>query len=173
MATDITTMIINFSNTLGPVNKLVTGLAYVMGIGLYFRAIYHLKIYGDMRTMMSSNTSIKTPIIFLLIGSVFIFMPTALSIVMRSTFGYSGINPLTDFPGYSNHNTLAMAAVLKVVQFVGLVSFIRGWMFLVNAASAHGGQPGTTGKAFTHIIGGLMAMNIAGTATLLSNTFGW
>lgn len=88
-APDLQTILRNLGRTIGPVQQMVTGFAYVMGVGLVYKALYKLKIYGDLRTMMSSQASLNEPMTYLLVAAVFIFLPTSFEIVMQSTFGYS------------------------------------------------------------------------------------
>ncbi|TIO03043.1 MAG: hypothetical protein E5X96_16350, partial [Mesorhizobium sp.] len=49
-------------------------------------------------------------------------------------------------------------ALLRVVQFIGLLGFIRG-LFLLNK-SVKWPAPGLIGFGVTHVIGGVFAMNI-------------
>ncbi len=168
---DATQMIINLSNSLGPVSQLITGAAYVMGIGLAFKAIYALKIYGESRTMMSGHGNIKEPLSYLFVAGIFIFLPTGFSIIMQTTFGYS--SPLAYSQWTSSGGTgasPAMTAIFRLVQVVGLFAFIRGWLYISKSQSQ--GSQGGFSKGLTHIFGGIMAMNIVGTANMLSATLG-
>ena len=52
---------------------------------------------------------------------------------------------------------------------VGIVAFIRG-MIMLNKVGGQGAQPGTMGKALTHIVGGLLAINMWGFWEVIENT---
>lgn len=166
----------NIANTLLPVEKMLTGAAYLIGISFAFKAIYTLKSYGEARTMMSSNANLKEPIIYLMVSAVFIYFPTAFKLFMNTTFGYS--NVLAYAPIDSNNQTLntlfgsdsAIGRPLSlIIQVIGLVAFIRGWVLIARSAS-QGQPPGGTGKGMVHVFGGILAMNIVGTVQIINNT---
>ena len=166
----------NIAATLEPVEKLITGLAYVMGIAFAFKAIYSLKVYGEARTMMSSNASIKEPVTYLLVAAVFIYFPAGLKVLLMTTFGDSTI--LEYAPLNSPNSTLdaifgSQSAVGRpltlIIQVVGLIAFIRGWVLIARGAG-QGGQPGTTGKGLMHVFGGIFAINIVKTLEIINNT---
>ncbi|MBS0359409.1 MAG: type IV secretion protein IcmC [Proteobacteria bacterium] len=166
-------MLISLNHSLGPVWHLVTGLAYILGIGFMFKAIYHLKVYGELRTMMASNTGLKEPIAYLIVGAVFAYLPTGLDIVMNTTFGSTSILQYSDWVGAGGvTNPSAMIAVFRLVQLIGVIAFIRGWVLVAQASKHGGGGQATYGKGLTHIIGGILAINIIATSNILSNTLG-
>jgi intracellular multiplication protein IcmC len=166
----------NLANSLVPVQRLITGGAYVIGCAFLFKAIYTLKTYGEARTMMSSNTSIKEPIVYLMVGAIFIYFPTAFSALMQSTFGYQ--NVLQYAPVNSGSQTLdflfgsgsvVVRPLTMLIQVIGLVAFVRGWILIARSAS-QGQPPGGTGKGFVHVFGGILAINIVGTINMINNT---
>ena len=63
-----------------------------------------------------------------------------------------------------------MTALLGLVQVMGVIAFIRGWVLLGHAGEQNA-QQGMFGKGLTHIIGGILAINIVGTKDLIWNTF--
>ncbi|MBN9230719.1 MAG: type IV secretion protein IcmC [Legionella sp. 40-6] len=166
----------NLANSLIPVQRLITGGAYLIGCAFLFKAIYSLKVYGEARTMMSSNTSIKEPVVYLMVGAIFIYFPTAFSTLMQSTFGYQ--NVLQYAPINSSNATLdtlfgsgsAVGRPLTIIlQVIGLIAFVRGWVLIARSAS-QGQPPGGTGKGLIHVFGGILAINIVGTINMLNNT---
>lgn len=78
----------NIANNLLPVERLITGAAYLIGCAFLFKGVYCLKQYGEQRTMMSSNTNAKEPITYLLVGTMLIYFPTTFATFMQSSFGY-------------------------------------------------------------------------------------
>lgn len=166
----------NIANSLIPVQRLITGGAYLIGCAFLFKAIYSLKVYGEARTMMSNNSSIKEPVVYLMVGAVFIYFPTAFSTLMQSTFGYQ--NVLQYAPINSSNATLdtlfgsgsAVGRPLTILlQVIGLIAFVRGWVLIARSAS-QGQPPGGTGKGLIHVFGGILAINIVGTINMLNNT---
>ncbi len=166
---DVQQMLINLSRAYEPVWLMITGIMYILGITLTFRALYHLKVYGELRTMMASNASMKEPVTYLITAAVLLYFPTALGIFMETTFGYTNILAYSDWQGAGGGANEPMDAIIKLVQIVGLISFARGWLIITKAV--HPGSQATYGKGMTHIIAGVLAINIVGTANIISNTF--
>jgi len=169
-STDAIQMLINLSNVYPNVWRMITVFCYVAGFGLTLRGIYHLKAYGELRTMMATQTSLKTPIVYFIVAAVMMFSPTAFAIFHQTVFGYS--SPLRYDQVDSSIDPNVLRAIVGLVNIVGLISFIRGWFILVAHAQQPGGQA-TIGKAMTHIIGGLLAMNILGLGRIIWGTFGF
>lgn len=166
----------NLADSLAPVERLITGAAYLMGCAFLFKAIYSLKIYGESRTMQSSSTSFKEPLVYLMVGAIFIYFPTGFKIFMQTTFGYE--NPLQYAPVNSSNAALNSVfgsgsaigrPLTMLIQVIGLVAFVRGWV-LVARSAAQGQPPGGTGKGLMHVFGGVLAVNIVETISIINNT---
>ncbi len=165
----------NVANTLVPVQRLLTGAAYLIGLTFAFKAIYTLKVYGEARTMMSNSASIKEPVFYLIVAAVFVYFPTGYELVKNTAFG-----PDSNVLAYVNTQNSALNTFLGpdsmvgtqlalIIQTIGLISFIRGWVLIARSAG-QGQQPGGTGKGLIHIFGGVLAMNIVGTLQIINNT---
>jgi intracellular multiplication protein IcmC len=166
-ATSQANILKNVAASLLPVEKLITGAAYLMGIGFAFKAIYALKAYGESRAMMSSSGSLKEPLIYLFVAAMFIYFPTGLDLMLATTFGETG---LLAYQTTDNNTYDALASSLTlIIQVIGLVAFVRGWVLIARAAS-QGQQPGGTGKGLVHVFGGILAMNIIATLKIIHNT---
>lgn len=167
-----TSIIVNIANSLLPVQQLITGAAYLIGIAFAFKAIYSLRIYGEARTMMSSNTSIKEPVFYVLVSGFLMYFPTGLDVILNTTFGDSNILAYSDSGAaaslFGGNNQVGNAMVI-IFQTIGLYAFTRGWVLIARAAS-QGQQPGGTGKGLMHVFGGVLAVNIVGTIEVLQNT---
>ncbi len=167
---DALTMLANLSRSFPALTLMATALCYVIGMGLAIRAIYYLKVYGELRTMMSTQSSLKVPMTYIVTSAVFLFLPTAFQTMTMTLFGTSSML------GWENANTSINPIVLKAiggfVQLLGFVAFIRGWLILVANAQSPGGGGASFGKGLTHIIGGLLLVNIFGVANVIWNTFG-
>lgn len=166
----------NLATNLLPVERMVTGAAYVIGLAFAFKAIYSLKMYGESKTMMSSNTSMKEPVIYLIVAGMLIYFPTGLAIMLNSTFGSSSI--LQYAPTNSNSPMISTLfgsgssvgwALAIIIQVIGVIAFVRGWVLIARSAS-QGQPPGGTGKGMMHVFGGILAMNIVATLQIINNT---
>lgn len=166
----------NIANSMLPVQRLITGAAYLLGCMFIFKAIYSLKQFGESKTMMSSSASLKEPVIYLIVGAVLIYFPTAFSALMKSTFGYENVLQYAPInSGNAALDTLFGSGsivgrpLVIIIRVVGLIAFVRGWV-LIARSSGQGQQPGGTGKGFMHVFGGILAINIVGTLNMINNT---
>ncbi|CAM2831501.1 hypothetical protein [Legionella worsleiensis] len=166
----------NIANSLAPVERLITGGAYLIGCAFLFKAIYSLKVYGEARTMMSNSASVKEPVMYLMIGALLVYSPTAFHAFMQSTFGYQNI--LQYAPVNTSNaaldtlfgsGSLVGRPLSMLIQVIGLIAFIRGWVLIARSAS-QGQPPGGTGKGLMHVFGGILAINIVGTINMINNT---
>lgn len=171
-AYDVNDMLLHLQRSLGPLFNLAIGSMYVIGIALAVKGVYDLRMYGESRTMMSSSTSIKGPIITLVAGIMCIYSPSAFNMVMMTTFGYGKILAYDQFPS-SSGQTLSTSEVimLQIVQVIGAYAFLRGWILISRTAHSQGGH-GTLSKGIIHVVGGVFGMNIVGTFNVIANTFG-
>lgn len=168
-------ILLNIANDIIPLQNLISGLAYLIGVTFIVKALYSLKVYGEARSMMSSNASVKEPLIYILIGALLIYTPTAVEIIMNTTFGYSTILSYAPIGGDSwfatifGSETEVQKPIIIIIQIIGLYAFVRGWVLIARAAS-QGQPPGGTGKGLVHVFGGILAMNIVGTIQIINNT---
>ena len=166
----------NIANNMGPIQRLITGAAYLMGLVFAFKAIHSLKRYGEQKSMMSSNTSMKEPLLYFIVASVFIYFPSALNTALMTTFGSTNI--LQYSPVSSNNqaintlfgpDSLIGRPLTIIIQTIGLAAFVRGWMMIARGASGTQ-QQGGPGKGLIHVLGGVMAINIIQTVNIINNT---
>lgn len=168
-------ILVNLAESLLPVERLVTGGAYLMGLVFVFKALMTLKAHGDARSSMSSS-SMKEPMVYFLVAGMLIYLPTGFEVLMNTTFGYSNIlayvpinsaSPILD--SLFGVNSAIGESLTMIIQVVGLIAFIRGWVLIARAAS-QGQPPNGTGKGLMHVFGGILAMNIVGTMQIINNT---
>lgn len=170
--TDAKTMLINISKFVPDFWRLITAGAYLLGILFIFKAFYKLKVYGEARAMMSSQSSMKEPATYILVGSALMYYPTMRDRMVTTVFGDDSILKYSDWSGPNSMKGYSTEAIFMIVQLIGLIAFIRGWILLSHTAGQQGAQPGTFGKALTHIFGGVLAMNIVGTINILQTSLG-
>ncbi|HVT62611.1 MAG TPA: type IV secretion protein IcmC [Legionellaceae bacterium] len=166
----------NLANSLLPVEKMLTGGAYLMGLAFAIKAILTLKTHGEQRSSMSGTGNMKEAGVYLFVAAMLVYYPTAFKIFMNSTFGYENVlayAPMnTSTPLISNlfgNDNMVGYSLTVIVQVIGLVAFIRGWVMIARG-SAQGQAGGTTGKGLMHVFGGILAMNIIGTLEVFHNT---
>ncbi len=164
-------MLLTMTDQFPNIYRLITALAYLMGIAFIFRGVYQLKVYGDLRTMMSVQTNFKATMMVFFAGTALLYAPTAFKSMMLSTFATTDVlDPMSYAPAHNLSTLLASRAVLLFVQLIGTISFIKGWVSLTHVSNPNGRS--SMGKAVTHIVAGLLAINIEGTREILKASFG-
>jgi intracellular multiplication protein IcmC len=165
----------NIATNVPAIDKMLTGGAFIMGLGFAVKALMCLKEMGEQRTMMSNRSSLKEPFLYFLVASMFLYLPSALATLMNTTFGYSSVLAYAPVDGNSalsglfGSGSAAGQALARIIQTIGLIAFIRGWI-LIARAGGQGQQPGGMGKGLIHIFGGVLALNIVGTLQMVNNT---
>lgn len=166
----------NVAASLIPIENLLTGAAYLIGILFAIKAIMTLKTHGEQRSSMSGTGNMKEAGMYMFVAGMLVYYPTAFQALMNSTFGYQNVlsygSVNSSTPWLSNifgTDSLAGSTLTTIIQIIGLFAFIRGWI-LIARASAQGQTPGTTGKGVMHVFGGILAMNIIGTLQVFYNT---
>lgn len=162
-------VIARIGNNIGALMEMVTAFAYVMGIYLVVMGVMELKKYGESRTMMSSEHSLKKPLILIFVGTALVFLPSSINTGLTTLWnepvplGYvtEAGNPWSELVGNS----------FIILQFIGVIAFIRGLIKLTHL-TGHGGQPGQFASAMTHIIGGILCINMYDTVRLVLATLG-
>lgn len=162
----------NIANSLVPVQRLITGGAYLAGIAFAVKALFTLKSHGESKASMSSSSTLKEPLLYFIVSAVFIYFPTAFEMLMNTTFGYSTV--LSYSSGSTMGNWLGSEsdlgqALTIIIQTIGLYAFVKGWMMIAKSSST-GQPPNGTGKGLTHVFGGILAVNIVGTIEMINNT---
>src|ERR1044072_5009328 len=82
----IESVLLTVTNQFPNIYRLITALAYLMGIAFIFRGVYQLKVYGDLRTMMSVQTNFKATMMVFFAGTALLYAPTAFKSMLLSTF---------------------------------------------------------------------------------------
>ena len=157
-APDVATMLVNFSEAVPNLMRLVTALAYVMGFYFVVKGVMELKHFGESRSMMSQEHSLGRPLTLLVVGTLLIYLPASVKTGL-STFWITP-NPYAYLPSSSDESnwTDLTGAAFMVIQLVGTIAFIRG-VLMLRHTTGHG-QPDTFAKAMAHIIAGILCINL-------------
>lgn len=149
-------MINRITEQLPSIMRMVTAIAYVLGMYFIFFSLMKFKEFGEQRTMMSSQHHLKEPVTYMIVGALLLYLPTSVQIGMSTFWAdpapYGYLEDQDQWSQFINN-------CFMVVQLFGVIAFIRGLVILSHTGSSHGGQ-GQFGKGLTHIIGGLFCINI-------------
>lgn len=148
-STDLITMIGNVSQSLLPVQRFLTGGAYLLGIIFFISALSKFKAIANQKGRSQTRTFV--PVVYLFFGAFLLYLPTAMNVIANTTFGIG--NVLT----YTNYNKIDIYSSMGVmIRTAGIIWFIRGCVLLVHA-SEPGTQEGPKGLAF--LFAGVLSMN--------------
>lgn len=101
-----------------------------------------------------------------------LYLPTAISSGQETLFASRTILSYSAGSAVSEHGRVALGVVLQFVQLVGLWAFIWGWVLLNRAHGRGPYDPALGHKALTHLVGGVLCMNIVATLHGVAQSFG-
>lgn len=166
----LTQLIKNLATQLPQVWLLITAISYVIGFFFVIEGVMKMKKYAEQRSMMSSEASMRGPLLYIFVGSAMIYLPSTLNSGLTtfwlnpSPYGYE--DQISE-PWMDLYN-----ACIIIVQLVGLIAFIRGLVILTHLGQQGGGQHGQFGRAMAHIIGGIFLIDLFDTLQMIFDTFG-
>lgn len=140
--------------------------AYLFGAYLIVAGIMKMPQLADPQARVSP----KTPIAMFLIGIALFTLMGMVDMVSATMAMGSGAGDalLEKVNGGSGNMAAAITGVLTFIRMIGYIAFIRGWLMLNQSAQ---GKDGMMTRAFTHIGGGIAAINVKTTAYMLAATF--
>lgn len=164
---------INIDNNLKGITQFITALFYIVGLSLAFGAVLRLKKFGQRTSFMHVEAGLLGPVAQLLIGVALVYSPTLLKTINMTFWQTPNFeNVLSWQLSMPNSQYLdIIKPIVGIIQLVGAIAFLRGWIIL-SKASNQGAQPGSITKGVIHIIGGVLALNITRTISIVMNTFG-
>jgi hypothetical protein len=157
---DLVQIIINISQSMGSLQRLFTGMAYVVGIVFIFAGIS--KLHSQINAGKHSRGSEHSfpAIAYLIGGSALIFLPSTFHAVSLTVFGSDNVLQ------YASQKPVDVTtAMILVIRTVGLAWFIQGCVLVVGS-SEPGTQEGPKGMAF--LCAGILAMNFEASAATVS-----
>lgn len=149
------------------VANISSDLSIVMGVCIFMGGLYHMKRYGEARTMMSGQQSFSKPFISLLCGTLLMSFPSVLGAMMNAFWGDSWSSPLA-YQVQGDYDVM-VPAMLAMVRLLGVISLIRAILAALHAVGPHA-QPGSRSKVAMLLIAGVICVNVSGTLHLI-NTF--
>lgn len=158
MTIDLIEMIGNLSRSLFSVERLLTGLAYL--IGLVFFMVALMKLRKVAAAGRGSQEKMIIPLAYFLGGAILLYIPTSLNMLSNTVFGVGNILQYTKYNPYDLY-----ASIRVLIQVAGLIWFIRGTVLVVHASDP-GVQHGAKGLAF--LFAGVLAINFESTTSFLA-----
>lgn len=152
---NLVSMIGNLSRSLLPVQTLITGIGYLLGLIFMFKALAKLRKIGDARMGSSSHEKMTGPITYFIAAGALIFLPSMITVLSNTMFGQGNILQYVSYNPHDINNSMAI-----VIQTAGLIWFLRGCVLMV-----HGSEPGAKGgrRGLLFLIAGILATNFQDT----------
>lgn len=146
--------------------KVLKIAAYLFGAYLIVGSIMKMPQLADPQARVSP----KTPIAMFLIGVALFTLMGMVDMVSTTMAMGSGAGDvlLGQVSGGNGNMAAAITGVLTFIRMIGYIAFIRGWLMLNQSAQ---GKDGMMTRAFTHIGGGIAAINVKTTVYMLAATF--
>ena len=88
---NLTNVVAHIAQSMPGLLHLVTASAYIIGLFLFWNALYRMKQYGQMQSMMSQDTDIRVILTMAVIATLLIYFPTTVKIAMKTFFGHGNI----------------------------------------------------------------------------------
>lgn len=163
---DFSTWLYNIDAQIPHLRMLIVAIGFVSGIGFVIGAIMKLKHVAQSQSSMMQREGISGPLVHFLIGVVLIYFAGFVNISTETLFG-------TDSPmGYQaiagGTFDAYITPIIDLTKLIGMIAFIKGLYILAKLGQQ--AQAGTLSKGLVHLIGGVLAMNIEATYTVLLNT---
>ena len=166
-------------NLQGPFVALMSLIANIVGLYFIIHGLYMASRHGyDPKSLTPARI-----ITNIFVGTLLVAIGSSFDVFLSTIFGYGGtagagasvvgwtmVSNLTSDTTAQAHIQGAIRAALTVVQMVGIIAFIRGFMIMKKAAEGSG--QATMPQGLTHIIGGVLAINIYQFLTAMQSTFG-
>ena len=166
------------------VMSFVEILAFVSGLFLFGFGVYGVYKASASPNQNSYSSSFK----YVLSGTLLLSIITTYGIIVRTTVNEQwnesarsvlALNEraLENFSGTSTNTVLGAmmpaslgVVMLGIIYLIGFISFIRG-LYLIKDIGGNSQNAAGLGKVLTHIIGGVVCMNLTRTSCLLANSF--
>jgi len=162
-------MLANFAQQIPALMNLVTAIGFILGTVCIITGISKLKTVGESRTMMSQEKSLLQPIAYIFVGTALIYLPSSVWVGL-DTF-WQNPTPYAYITQTTDQWSEAIKNCFMIIQLVGTIAFIRGLVLLTHVGGQQS-QQGTFARGITHIIGGILCINIYQFVQVIAATFG-
>jgi hypothetical protein len=147
----------HLGSSINPLERAISGSAYVVGILLLWTSIKKARTMADKRARAGSGGYVSVIMAYAAGGMVFLYLPSFVDIARNTFFGMdSPIAYANWFNELKSKYGDSVYMMLRLVNLAGLIWFVRGIMLMVQATSP-GVQHGAKGLGF--MLAGIFAMN--------------
>lgn len=187
---DIQDILVNLQVIINPAIRMLLAVSLILGIIFIIKGLMLLKAFALPINQSTKPGELSGPILYLLVGTVLIYIPTSTDVLSSTLFG-SNLPSIFSSPGQPNIYNMQEASkelgyvsvalesqwatlintVVYYMQFIGFIAFLRGWI-IISHAGQQGAQPEALTKGIIHVVGGILAINFLPLVKAISNTIG-
>lgn len=166
---DIGDMFKNAKGSFEALTDLVRYACYIIGIYLVIGSIFKFSELGSSHGG-HKHGSAKAPLIMFISGIGLFALTGSIGIMSATMSMGSGPGDILapSGGGLSAQMASVMESILIFIRLLGYIAFARGWLILNSAGQ---GKNGVMARAIMHLVGGVAAINVQFTASVLANTF--
>jgi hypothetical protein len=178
---DLTIVLANIGTVIPDIIQLMQGVIAVMGLYLVIGALIELwgVSHDNAQKYLTSNKkfSAGSALIQLFIGAILTATATLewMGMMSRALTGTYANSRFISYPAastsLSDQAAAATLAILGILQIVGLVAMVKGWMTANSVAN--GSARASMGQAIGWMVGGVLAWNFKWFSDALNNTIGF
>lgn len=153
-----------------PLQALIVAACFVVGVLMAMNAIRGFAAASESN---ASGQGVYGPVVWqptmtLIVAILLVSLSSTISAFLVSFFQTEETVAASEIFAYApemlqplDHEQARtiVIALLRIVQLIGLIGFIRG-LTLMNKSAYRGPYSGLFGQGLTHVIGGVLAMNI-------------
>lgn len=169
---DLVAIFSNLSRSLPPVQNLLGGLSYLLGIVFCMVGLAKFREQHDPGSQAEPSKS-WSPYGYLLAGAALLYLPTMFNALSNSLFG-AGVSVL-QYSGYDPYDIYNAMEIL--IETIGIIWFLRGCVLLAHSSNPNQGQERLGMKGVLFMISGLFAINFHSMVNVLNNAmeqlFAW
>lgn len=162
-------------NIKSPMIFMLSVISILIGIFLVIKGLLKGSKFGQ-----DAKSSLPNIFANLIIGTILYTVGTSMNTIMATVFGDSTIGGpggvvsavAANFGANTQPFQAAVYAALTFFQMVGMIAFIRGWLILKDSVENGGGQQNKVAQGLTHIVGGVLAVNIYRFLEAMDASFG-
>jgi hypothetical protein len=154
---DFITILGNLSQSLIPVQNLITGGSYLLGMIFFMTALGKLRSVGDRQAQPSTFASLM----YFFFGAGLFYLPTFMTTLANTVFGVGNI---LNYAPYNQGGVYESMSI--IIRTAGLLWFVRGCVLLAHS-SEPGAKDGSKGLVF--LFAGVLAMNLDITISMVNN----
>ncbi|GLU29917.1 hypothetical protein [Brucella sp. NBRC 12950] len=152
-----------------PFQSLVVAIVYCIGLLCALNSLRGFAAVSDRSLSPRgwSQAGWQGPAFLFVLAVAFVSLSSVMSVFLMSIFGMDQTYAASEAfayapqllkPANNEMGRKVIISVIRIIQFIGLIAFVRG-IYIANLSAIYPNR-GMISKGMTHIVGGIFAMNL-------------